>query len=147
MKKQITKLTVTFKIFFVLTLLLVLTNDVKAQSSKVIIEKFNLSSGAVNSLINGIKSENTGLRKSAIFFAGQYKIEKSIDYLIEELKKENDPEVKILIVLSLYKIGNPVAIEHIKDIVENETNPKVKNMYWAISDEYIAGNLLTAAKK
>ena len=151
MKKNITTLTITFVLFTMLTLLFVLTNDVKAQdnntSSKVVIEKYEISKNAVKSIIMGIKSENEGLRKSSIFYAGQYKLEGAVDCLIEEFQKEKDSSTKILIALSLYKIGNPIAIDYMKDMVSNETNQKVKDLLTAIYNDFVVENSVSTASK
>ena len=151
MKKNITTATVTFVLFTILTLLFVLTNNVKAQdnktSSKVVIEKYDLAKNAIKSMLMGIKSENDGLRRSAIFYAGQYKIEEATDCLIEEFQKEKDPGTKILIALSLYKIGNPIAIDYIKDMVSNENNQKAKDMFTAIYNDFFVENSIAAASK
>ncbi|MBU2492413.1 MAG: HEAT repeat domain-containing protein [Bacteroidetes bacterium] len=150
MKKQITIGTTTFMVFTLL-LTLFFASSVNAQESqssgKVIIEKYQLKTNAVKSLLVGIKSENRGLRNSAIFYAGQYKLEEAFDYLIEELQKEEDPGTKILIALSLYKIGDPIAIEYIKDMVSNESNPKVKHMFSAIYDEFVINSSITTVNK
>lgn len=151
MKKNITTLTITFVLFTMLTLLFVLTNDVKAQdnntSSKVVIEKYEISKNAVKSIIMGIKSENEGLRKSSIFYAGQYKLEGAVDCLIEEFQKEKDSSTKILIALSLYKIGNPIAIDYMKDMVNNEKNTKVKDLLTAIYNDFVVENSVSTASK
>lgn len=152
MKKQTTTAKITFILFTLFTLALVTANDIsakgaKSQRSKVVIEKYELSDNAVKSLIMGIKSENPGLRKSAIFYAGQYKLEAALDCLIEELRNENDPGTKILIALSLYKIGNPIAIDYIKEIAVQDENPKVKNMFSAIYNEFILDTSAATAKK
>jgi len=151
MKKQTTA-KVTFILFTLLTILLIITNDViakgaKSQRSKVTIEKYELPDNAIKSLIMGIKSENPGLRKSSIFYAGQYKLEAAVDCLIDELQNENDPGTKILIALSLYKIGNPIVIDYIKEIAVQDENPKVKNMFSAIYNEFIFDTSSATAKK
>ena len=151
MKKNITTLTITLVLFTIITLLFVLTNDVKAQdnntSNKVVIEKYDITKNAVKSIIMGIKSDNEGLRKSAIFYAGQYKLEGTVDCLIEEFQEEKDSSTKILIALSLYKIGNPIAIDYMKDMVSNEKNAKVKDLLTAIYNDFVVANSVSTASK
>lgn len=72
MKKQITTLTATLVLFILLTAVFVFASNVNAQGLKsqrgrVVIEKYELPVNAVKSLIMGIKSENPGLKRSAIF--------------------------------------------------------------------------------
>ncbi|OGU34018.1 MAG: hypothetical protein A2068_09235 [Ignavibacteria bacterium GWB2_35_6b] len=152
MKNQITTLTVTVILFALLTAAFVFASDVNAQGLKsqrgrVVIEKYELPVNAVKSLIMGIKSDNDGLRKSAIFYAGQYKLEAAVDCLIEELQKEEDSSTKILIALSLYKIGNPIAIDYIKEVAANDENENVKNMFSTIYNEFIFDTSFATAKK
>ena len=150
MKKY--RVTVIFILFALITAALGFTNDInakgiKSQKSKVTIEKYELPDNAVKSLIQGIKSDNPGLRKSAIFYAGQYKLEAAVDCLIEELQKEDDPGTKILIALSLYKIGNPIAIEYINDMANYSEDTNLKNMFSAIYNEFILNSSIATAKK
>lgn len=151
MKKNKTTLNSTLLLSALLMLLFIAANNVNAQSekksSKVVIEKYDLPNSAVESLIMGIKSDNPGLRRSSIFYAGQYRLEKAVDCLIDALKNEKDPSTKILIALSLYKIGDPIAIDLIKDMVSIEANPKVKNMLSAIYSEYILESSYSTASK
>lgn len=152
MKNQITTLTVTLVLFTLLSTAFVFTNDInakglKSKKSKVVVEKYELSENSVKSLIMGITSENQGLRKSAIFYAGQYKLEAAVDCLIEELQKEEDSSTKILIALSLYKIGNPIAIDYIKEVAAKDENENVKNMFSTIYSEFIFDTSFATAKK
>ena len=139
MKRQ--NLTSTkFLLLAVFTIILVSSSNISAQKTesqkaKVVIEKYELSGNAVKSLIKGIQSENEGLKKDAIFFAGEYKLDATVDYLIAELQKSKNPEMRILIVLSLHKIGNPIAIDYIKEIVKSEPNKNVKNMFSKIKNK------------
>lgn len=52
----------------------------------------NFSKNDIINISRGINSENEGLRKSSIFFAGKYKISEVTDLLEEELKNEKDLE-------------------------------------------------------
>ena len=52
----------------------------------------------------GLNSDNEGLRKSCIYFAGKYKMTEFVDILKEQLSEEKDPETSLLIVYALYQI-------------------------------------------
>ena len=58
----------------------------------------------VKNYLRGITSDNTGLRKSCITFAGKYKISEAIDTLTDQLNIENDPEIHKLISNALFEI-------------------------------------------
>jgi HEAT repeat protein len=90
----------------------------------------------VKNLAMGIASENLGLRRSCIYFAGYYEIDELVEPLVEQLTKEPDSNTRILIALSLYKIGSKDAIKAIEELAKNDANPKVKRMGTAILNEF-----------
>ena len=88
----------------------------------------------------GIKSENTGLKRSSIYFAGYYKIAEVVPTLTETLKKESDPKTRILIALVLYKIGDGKSIDLVKEMAEKDSNTEVRRMCTCIYEAYMNGN-------
>ncbi len=90
----------------------------------------------VKNLAMGIASDNLGLKRSCIYFAGFYEIEELVNPLVKQLKKEAEPGTRILIALALYKIGSDEAINAIEKLAENDSNPKVKRMGIAILNEF-----------
>ncbi len=90
----------------------------------------------VKTLLNGINSNNTGVRKSSIYFAGKYKIEAAVDVLSEQLVEEKDESIKYLIVMSLAKIGSPKSFAVIKNMSEKDKSAKFKNIGCQIVKEY-----------
>ena len=97
-----------------------------------------ITDNAVQNLLTGIKSENKGLKKSSIYFAGFYEVEETIEALSEELRKESDESIKVLIVLALFKIGSEDAISAIREITGSEKSLKVKTLGNEILDQYSA---------
>src|ERR1035437_611152 len=61
---------------------------------------------AIENLKVGIKSDNNGLKKSSIYFAGYYRLAETVPVLTEQIKKESDPKTRILIAMVLYNIGD-----------------------------------------
>ena len=92
---------------------------------------------ATANLITGIHSENNGLKKSCIYFAGKYKVKSCVDALCKELKSNNDPAIKILASLSLYSIGDKKGIEAVKKASRNATDLRVRKMCSEIYNSYI----------
>ncbi len=86
-------------------------------------------------LITAIQSDNLGLKKSGIYFAGKYEIDELTGVLVDALRKEKDPSVKILIGLALYRIGNEEGFEAIKNISLIEKDKEVKRMFAAIVEQ------------
>lgn len=92
---------------------------------------------AIKSLMLGIESDNTGLKKSSIYIAGMYELDGVVEALIRQLQKESDPNTRILIALALYKIGNKEGLDAIEELVKNDDNLKVRKMSYAILNQFI----------
>ncbi|MBV6511191.1 MAG: hypothetical protein FMNOHCHN_00670 [Ignavibacteriaceae bacterium] len=90
----------------------------------------------VQNLIEGIRSENCGLRRSSVYMAGKYRITEVNDVLIEVMKTEKDPSTRILIALSICNIGEPSGMEAILNFSHNEKDPKAKRMFINIYQDY-----------
>ena len=95
---------------------------------------------AIENLKVGIKSDNNGLKKSSIYFAGYYRLAETVPVLTEQIKKESDPKTRILIALVLYKIGDEKSIDLVKEMAAKDNNPEVRRMCTCIYDAYINGN-------
>jgi len=87
---------------------------------------FNLSENAIQNLNMGIKSENKGLKKNSIYFAGLYLVDEAAETLVEQLKVEEDPSLRILITKALYLIDNDKFMKEIKRLAKNDENQNVK---------------------
>ena len=91
---------------------------------------------ALENLIAGIHSENDGVRRNSIYFAGYYKIVEAEDALIDQLKDEKDPSTRILISLVLYELGSEEGLLEVKDLSLNDKDAKVRRMATQIYNEY-----------
>jgi len=98
------------------------------------------SKTALENLKNGIRSDNEGLRKSAIYFAGYYRISETVPVLTEIVKNESKPSTRILIALVLYRIGDEKGINLVKNMAINDHNPDVRRMCTCIYNAYESGN-------
>lgn len=97
----------------------------------------------IENLVNGINSDNEGLKRNSIYFAGKYKVEETVNELVNLLKKEKDAANKILIALSLYQIGNQKGLEAVKNESIEETDERVKVMCGHIYTQYLKENKLS----
>jgi hypothetical protein len=102
---------------------------------------------AVGNLINGIKSDNEGLKRSCIYFAGKYKVAKTVDALIEELEDAETTESKYLISLSLYLIGDSRGIEAVRKVAATDQNPRTRNLVSAVYKAHVNNQNLDLAVK
>ncbi|HSW56164.1 MAG TPA: HEAT repeat domain-containing protein [Ignavibacteriaceae bacterium] len=96
---------------------------------------------ALENLIAGIHSENDGVRRNSIYFAGYYKIVETEDALIDQLKSEKDPSTRILIALVLYELGSEEGLLEVKDLSLNDEDAKVRRMAMQIYNEYLVNDL------
>jgi len=96
---------------------------------------------ALENLIAGIHSENDGVRRNSIYFAGYYKIVETEEALIAQLKKEKDPSTRILIALVLYELGSEEGLLVVKDLSLNDKDAKVRRITTQIYSEYLVNDL------
>ena len=92
-----------------------------------IIEEIELSDCAIKSILHGIKSENEGVKRGCIYFAGKYKIKEASESLVEELPSLEDGELCSMLVWSLYQIGNESCCKELQNIVKNHDSEELKN--------------------
>lgn len=104
--------------------------------------KVNIPKGAIKNLIAGINSDNYGLRRTSIYFAGEYKVEEAGNALIEAFKKEPFPANKILIAYSLYRIRDQKSFENLSELLKVEKNTKVKTICGAVVEQYNEDNMM-----
>lgn len=117
-------------IYLLSIFVLLLSSKLIAQEPSNVI--FALSENALANLNTAIKSENTGLRKSAIYFVGKYSIDEASEILLEQLDLEKDPSIRILITRVLYIIGNDKFMDNIYRLASVDENVKVRKMATAI---------------
>jgi HEAT repeat protein len=115
-----------------LLLMLNASAGIQAQSSKY----KNISASSLESLKEGIKSDNDGLKRSSIYMAGLYKIDEAVETLTEQLEREKDAGTRILISLSLYNIGDPDGMEAVKKLSFKDSDKEVKRMSTALYKEF-----------
>lgn len=138
MKKQMTIIGILMVVFMI-----VANTNVHAQNYAE--KKFVNSEQAVQNLISGISSENEGLRRSSIYFAGYYKLDTTIDALTQQLKVEENPSTRILIALSLFQIGDENAMQYVKELSLRDSDAKVQRLAKAIFQVYIEEGTQTYA--
>lgn len=126
-------MTTVLKSLFVLILTLFISAlSVKGQ------ENYHYTENDVANLINGIESNNDGLMRSCVYFAGKYKVEETCSVLIDLFKKEIDTSDKVLIALAIYKIGDKEAMMELLNVVNNMKESRVKNILSTIVLEHLS---------
>ena len=114
-----------------------LTGNITSQDKPNFYPSSKFTQNQIESLIVGAKSNNFGLRKSAIFLIGQYRVKDACSELLIQFEECNDEMLKILIAQSIYKIGCPLTIEQFKGLAEIEDSFKVKNFCAILYENYM----------
>jgi HEAT repeat protein len=79
-------------------------------------------------LIRLLNSENRGWRYSAARLLGERKVDEAVEPLMKQLKVEKDPSVRIVIAQALHKIGDPRAIEALREAAKTDRNRTVRHL-------------------
>lgn len=110
--------------------MLINVSNVNAQS----IDKL-FTINTIKNLSAGINSDNYGLKRSAIYLAGKYRLDQLIDDLIKTLDAEQDEAIKIFAALAIGQIGDKKGVEAVRSKIPTEDNAAVKQVYIAVSFE------------
>lgn len=135
-----------FYVGLILVLFFIVGGDkILAQQSKNVI--VNVNENSLGNLRNAIKSDNPGLRKSGIYFAGKHSIKEVSETLLEQLNFEKDPSIKILIIRVLYIIENDKYLDDFYSLAKNDDNMRVRKMASAIYEAIQVNNSLNIVEK
>lgn len=121
----------------------VLTGSVYAQKNSI--KDVTTNKYALQNLVAGIHSDNTGVKRSAIYFAGKYRVAETEEALIAQLKEEKDASTRILIALVLYELGSEAGLLEVKKLSLNDEDAKVRRMATQIYNEYLVNDFTNTA--
>jgi len=110
-------------------------SSVNAQTQSI--NEITSNKYALKNLVAGIHSDNLGVKRSSVYFAGKYKIAETEDELISQLKQEEDPSTRILIALVLFEMGSEEGLNEVKDISMNDEDSKVRRITTQIYNDYL----------
>ena len=110
--------------FFAMILVLSAYTNVNAQNGSNVV--LSLNEEAIGNLKNAITADNPGLRKSGIYLAGKHSVREVSGTLLAQLEKEENPELKILIMMVLYIIDDSEFMDDIYNFAINEQNDRVR---------------------
>ena len=120
---------------FVVVILFISVSSLPAQNNSI--KDLTLNKYALQNLLAGIKSDNEGVQRSSIYFAGKYRIAESESALIEQLSKEENPSTRILIALVLFEMGSLEGLDAVKKLALHDVDPKVRKMSTHIYNEHL----------
>ena len=79
-------------------------------------------------LVEGINSDNEGLKVSAAYLAGELKSSMSVIPLLKMFNTESNEKVRIAAALSLLKIGDPRGLKAIKFAYQHDSSQYVRDL-------------------
>lgn len=122
---------------FTLFMALVLTySSVNAQEHK------EFTKSEVNNLIEALRSDNDGVRMQAIYLAGKYEVPETVGELKKALKNASTSNEKILVSLSLYRIGDFNGMNAVRTAALSDSSTKVRNRCAVLYNDYIKSTVV-----
>lgn len=107
-----------------------LSGVLSAQSTTDINNRLN--DKVIANFVMALNSDNPGLKKSALYLVGKYKIEAAVDAVVHILNTDNSGSMKVQAALALYNIGSPIGLNAVvKSDIWNESNfvSEMKTIY------------------
>lgn len=132
--KKINSIFGNASLILVMVVFFMVTNS-SAQSNSI--NEITKNKYALDNLIAGIRSENCGIKRSAIYFAGKYRIKEVKDVLLEQLNSGNEACTRILIALVLYELGEPKGLLSVKNQTESDEDQKSRRMATQIYYDFL----------
>jgi len=96
-----------------------------------------INNNTISSLMNGLKSENLGLKTGCTYMIGELQISDAIIPLMKILREDKNEEVRIAAALALYKIGSPMAINAVKQSIRFDDSERVSKLCASFYNEYL----------
>ena len=113
-------------IFFVLSLIVMQLQIFAGDKSSA--EKKKIDKEVILNLLEGINSDNYGLRLSSAFYLGEYKASEAVIPLMKMLHDEKTEEARIVAALSLMKIGSDKAVYAVKEASSLDDSKRVRRL-------------------
>lgn len=88
-------------------------------------------------LLNGLESENYGLRTSTAYFLGEFKTTKSVLPLMNMLHSDKEESSRILAALALIKIGDSRGVYAVKQAAKFDESPRVQRLCRIFYNAYL----------
>jgi len=129
------KPTLTILLLIIIT---ITTADISAKP-KV---KAKITDNTVASLMEGLNSENLGLKSSSAYMIGELQLSKALIPLLKILHQDENEEMRIAAALALYKIGSPIAIQAVKQSIRFDDSERVSKLCANFYSEYLKSKLI-----
>ena len=91
-------------------------------------ENSQIKESTITTLLEGLKSENAGLKSSCAYMLGKLKVTSAIIPLMRILHNDANEKVRISAVLALYMIGTPLSINAVKQAIRFDESKRVNKL-------------------
>lgn len=92
---------------------------------------------ALSNLIAGINSDNRGVQKQCVYYAGFYQVQEAVDHLISLIKNSECEDIQKLAMLSLYEIKDENGMDFLKNYSTRCKNPSLKKISKLAYQQYV----------
>ena len=96
-----------------------------------------ISENAILSLLEGLNSDNLGLKTSCAYMLGELKSHDAVIPLMRILREDENEQARISSALALYKIGTPLSIYAVKQAIKYDESQRVSNLATNFYNEYL----------
>jgi len=125
----------------VLTIVLALLITASTFGFKGGITERTVNENTVKSLLEGLESENLGLKTSCAYMIGELKLTEAIIPLMRLLREDESEKVRISAALALYKIGTPMSIYAVKQASKYDSSERVVKLAYGFYNEFLRNKM------
>lgn len=111
--------------FSVVSFLIVFSIMVKAADNSTTNDS---KRNCIESLLNGIKSNNNGLKSSCAYMLGELQIKEAVIPLMRILHNDECEEVRISALLALYKLNTPLSSQAVKQAIRFDKSKRINKL-------------------
>ena len=122
------------KFLVLMVFLLVLSSTAFAGDGK---SEVAVKESTIASLMEGLTSDNLGLKSSCAYMLGELKVTEAIIPLMRILHNDLNEELRISAALALYKIGTPMSIHAVKQAGRFDESARVNKLAQNFYTEYL----------
>jgi HEAT repeat protein len=131
---------------FVTVLILIIILSTTSFAGDNSTKKYERTQNTVSSLIEGLNSDNIGLKTSCAYLLGELNVTEGIIPLMRLLRNDESEEVRICAALALYKIGTPISIFAVKQAIRFDESDRVSRLAAKFYYDFLRSNQRSDAK-
>ncbi len=88
-------------------------------------------------LMNGLASDNKGVRESAAYMLGEEKITAAVVPLMQMLRENEEESTRIVAALALCRIGDPRGVYAVRQAARFDDNQRVRTLSAWFYNQYV----------